>query len=346
MTINRRLLALFAVIASFGTYIIILLGVLVTFTGSGHGCGQTWPFCHGEIIPGSLTIQGVIEYTHRIQAAGDSFLVFALAIWAWLTYRKDFRIKFFACLSMAFILVQAVLGAITVVYEGTWASDWLLAAHFGISMVAFSSVLLLTVRIFQTDKKQPGGLKKPRGVLTRLQWPVWGLAVFTYIVMYAGALVEQKGAVTGCGPQIPGCTTYIPTFSSLAGIQLIHRYVAGLLWLLLLGFLLLVLLRYRKRRDIWLGAIAAFVLVTLQAISGMFNVLTEGQMISVLIHATLISILFSVIGYLCTEVGWPGQKKRSWPDVPGSLLELAGVSQAILAETDDCVHSDSNLHKV
>ena len=309
MNINRRLLLLFAVIASFGTYIMILLGVLVTFTNSGHGCGQTWPFCRGEIIPGTLTMAGVIEYSHRLQAGADSFLVFVLAAWSWLTYRKDFRVKLFAVLSMLSVVAQGALGAATAVYEGKWELNWFLAAHFGLSLIAFASVLALTLRLFQVDKTQPGGLRKPLGAVPGLQWPIWGLAVYTYIVIYTGALVEHTGAVTACGQQIPGCTTYVPSFSSLAGIQILHRYAAGLLWLLVLWLLVAIVRRYRERRGIRLGAIWAFVLVSLQAVSGVFYVWSEGQMYFVLVHATLVAVFFSMLFYLCTEVGWPGRKK-------------------------------------
>jgi heme a synthase len=330
MNINRRLLMLFAVIASFGTYVIILLGVLVTFTGSGHGCGQTWPFCHGEIIPGSLTISGMIEYSHRLQAGADSFLVFTLAIWSWLTYRKDFRVKLFALLSILFILAQGALGAVTVVYEGTWELNWFLAAHFGLSLIAFASVLLLTVRIFQVDKANPGHLRKPLGAVTGLQWPILALAVYTYIVIYTGALVEHTGAVTACGQQLPSCATYVPSFSSLAGIQVLHRYAAGLLWSLVLWLLVAVVRGYRERRDIRLGAIWAFLLITLQAVSGAFNVWSEGQMLFALIHATLIALFFSILCYLCTEVGWPGRKKLAQGE--WKPFDSQGVSTSILSD--------------
>ncbi len=337
MKSNRRLLAIFAVIASLGTYIIILLGEMVTFTGSGHGCGQTWPFCHGEIIPGSLTIAGLIEYTHRIQAGADTALVFILVVWALLTYGKDFRIKLFSIMSVLFIIAQAALGAVTVVYEGQWAFPGLLAAHFGLSLISFASVLMLSIRIFQTDKTQVGRLRKPLGAIPHLQWPIWGLATFTYIVIYSGALVEHTGSVTACGQQIPLCTTYIPGFSSLAGIQLIHRYAAGLLWLFVLALLIVVVRRYRERRDILQGTVWAFVLVSLQAISGMLNVWTEGQMVSVFIHATLIAIFFSLLCLLCTEVGFPGRKGQ---DASGERTTIqAQALQPFLPDTASTIES-------
>jgi heme a synthase len=342
MNINRRLLAIFAVIASLGAYILVLSGVLVTFTGSGHGCGQTWPFCRGEIIPGTLTISGVIEYTHRLQAGADSFLIFVLATWAWLTYRKDPRVKFFASLSVLFIIAQGALGAVTVVYEGTWELNWLLAAHFGLSLIALASVVLLTIRLLQRDTTQLGGLKKTYGAVPRLQWPVWGLVVYTYIVIYTGALVEHTGAVTACGQEIPGCgSIYLPGLSSLAGIQILHRYAAGLLWLFVLGLLITVVRRYRARRDIVQGAIWAFILVTSQAVSGMFNVFSEGQMLAALVHATLISVFFSILCYICTEVGLPGRKQQRLPEGEWRQFESQDVSQSSLPEGEERIESAS-----
>lgn len=287
----------------------ILLGVFVTTTGSGQGCGNTWPFCHGQIIPGTLTITALIEYSHRVMSSLDGLLVLILTIWAWLMYRNDFRIKLYAFLSLLFILVQGALGALTVVFEGTLALNWILSIHFGLSLIAFASVILLTIRLFQLDRKTqeiPG----PGLNLQKLRLPVWGLAVYTYLVVYTGALVEHTGAVTACGYALPGCgSTYFPNFTSLAGIQVFHRYAAGLLWLLVLCLLVTVMRRYRTQRDVVQGTWWAFALITLQAVSGIMNILTAGQMLAALIHATLIAVFFSMLCYLCAQVGWPWPKR-------------------------------------
>lgn len=305
----RHLIKIFAIITSIGAYFMILLGVFVTTTGSGQGCGNTWPFCHGQIIPGTLTISGVIEYSHRVMSSLDGFLVLVLTIWAWLMYRKDFRIKLYAFLSLLFILVQGALGALTVVFEGTLALNWILSVHFGLSLIAFASVILLTIRLFQlggTAQEKAGG---PGLDPRKLQFPVWGLAIYTYLVVYTGALVEHTGAVTACGYEIPGCgSTYLPNFASLAGIQVFHRYAAALLWLLVLALLITVTRRYRAHRGIVQGTWWTFILITLQAVSGMLNVLTAGQMLAAILHATLIAVFFSVLCYLCAQVGWPWTK--------------------------------------
>src|SRR5258708_4625015 len=132
----RRLIKIFAILTSIGAYFMILLGVFVTTTGSGQGCGNTWPFCHGQIIPGTLTITGMIEYSHRISSSLDGFLVLVLTIWAWLMYRKDFQVKLYAFLSLLFVIVQGALGALTVVAEGTLALPWILSVHFGLALIA------------------------------------------------------------------------------------------------------------------------------------------------------------------------------------------------------------------
>jgi cytochrome c oxidase assembly protein subunit 15 len=324
----RRLVRIFAVITSIGAYIMLLLGVLVTNSGSGQGCGNSWPFCHGQIIPGTLTIQGMTEYSHRIASSADGLLVLVLTIATWLLYRRDFLAKLFSFLSIFFVLVQGALGALTVIYEGTFELKILLSIHFGLSLIAFAGVVLLTIRLFQIDKEQQRVSEKAAPVSQRMKISIWGLAVYTYIIVYTGALVAHTGAVTGCGTQLPTCgSTYLPNFTTLAGIQVLHRYVAALLWFLVLAFVVIAVRSYRSRRDIVRGAWWAFILITLQALSGMIAVETQGQLLVALVHTTIITIFFSVLCYLCMQLGWPWKRSKEHQHSEVSeQLELNTVS--------------------
>jgi cytochrome c oxidase assembly protein subunit 15 len=287
------------------------MGSLVTSTGSGQGCGNSWPFCHGQIIPGTITVAGIIEYSHRFEASIDGFLVIALTLGTWLFYRQDMRAKLFSVLSLLFVVLQGALGALTVIYEGTFVKTWLLSIHFGLSLTALASVILLTIRLFQIEKESQPGAVTTRARMKGLQYPIWGLAIYTYVVVYTGALVEHTGAIEGCGYQVPTCgSTYFPNLNSLAGIQMLHRYAAGSLWFLVLGLLILTLRKYRTHRDITQGAWWALILISLQAVSGATTVLTGGQLIAILLHTTIISVFFSVLCYLCMQVGWPWQRNR------------------------------------
>lgn len=324
--LTNRLLKILAIITVIGAYVMIVLGVLVSTTGSGQGCGNTWPFCHGEIIPGTLSIKGLTEYSHRFASSIDGFLVLVLSVWSWWVYRKDRLITLYAALSLGFVVLQGALGAVTVVYEGTFAINWLLSIHFGLSLLAFAYVLLLTTRLFELGKNE-------RERATRvhpgrwLQISFWGLAVYTYLVVYSGALVEHTGAVIGCGHDLPGCgSTYFPDLGTLAGIQVLHRYAAGLLWLATLALLLAVQRRYRGQRALVAGAWWSFILVTLQALVGVSNVLTTGQMVPALIHSTLVSIFFAVLCYLCAQVGWPWGRLEVVPPSAEQPVEPEPIS--------------------
>src|SRR5216117_1650523 len=170
---THRLIRIFFIIISIATYFVILLGVLVTTTGSGHGCGNTWPFCHGQIIPDVITVAGLIEYSHRIISSLDGALVLLLSIGSWLLYRTDVRVKLFALLSLLFVVLQGALGALTVMLEGTLALNWILAIHFGLSLIAFASVILLTIRLFQVGRERQARREIIRSAVPRLQFTVW-----------------------------------------------------------------------------------------------------------------------------------------------------------------------------
>ena len=309
---SHRLLRILAVITSISSYIILVMGSIVTNTGSGQGCGNSWPFCHGQIIPGTITVAGLIEYSHRVTSSVDGLLVVALTAGTWFLYRRDFRAKLFGFMSLFFVILQGALGALTVVYEGTYIKLWLLSVHFGLSLIALASVVLLTVRLYQLHGQTQQRYAEPPLDKKGLQYALWGLAALTYIVVYTGALVDHAGAVAACGQQVVGCgTTYFPNLTSLAGIQVLHRYAASSLWLFVLIVLIVVVRNYNGRHDLVRGAWWAFILITLQAISGMIIVLTGGQLLSALLHITIISLFFSVLCYLCVQVGWPWRRNRN-----------------------------------
>ncbi|GAC1403893.1 MAG: heme A synthase [Ktedonobacteraceae bacterium] len=325
----HRFMRILAIITTISSYVILVMGSIVTNTGSGQGCGNSWPFCHGQILPGTITVAGVIEYSHRITSSVDGLLVLALTIGTWLLYRRDFRAKLFGFMSLFFVILQGALGALTVVYEGTYVKLWLLSVHFGLSLIALASVVLLTIRLYQLHAQRQHTMEETRFDGRRLQYALWGLAVLTYLVIYTGALVEHAGAVAACGSQVVGCgSTYLPNLTSLAGIQVLHRYAASSLWLLVLAVLVVVVRNYNGRRDLVRGAWWAFLLITLQAVSGMITVFTGGQLVAVLLHVTIISSFFSVLCYLCVQVGWPWKRNNNKVQhgVDSKQLELDPVS--------------------
>jgi heme A synthase len=100
--------------------VVIVLGALVRATGSGAGCGRSWPTCDGQIVP-ELEGATTIEYAHRLVSGIALLLVLALAIAVWRSVPKGGSARLGAGLSLVAIVGEALIGAMIVLAE--WVAD-------------------------------------------------------------------------------------------------------------------------------------------------------------------------------------------------------------------------------
>src|SRR5690349_19930516 len=84
----RRFAAL-AWTAAAATYVLIVLGAIVRISGSGLGCGNDWPVCHGRLIPPLSDTKTFIEWNHRLFAGLVTILVALLAVATWKLRRRQ-----------------------------------------------------------------------------------------------------------------------------------------------------------------------------------------------------------------------------------------------------------------
>src|SRR6186713_2582797 len=109
--VGRPSLSRFAGGVTAATVLVVLFGAVVRITGSGAGCGQHWPTCHGEIAHLPRTLHTAIELTHRVTSG--LALVVVLGLFA-VTVRDEprghpaRRLAFGAVLLM---LLEALIGA-------------------------------------------------------------------------------------------------------------------------------------------------------------------------------------------------------------------------------------------
>ena len=80
--ISVRRLERFAWFVLVVNIVTIALGAVVRSTGSGAGCGRSWPTCQGEIVP-ELAGATAVEFTHRAVSGVALLLVFTLAFMVW-----------------------------------------------------------------------------------------------------------------------------------------------------------------------------------------------------------------------------------------------------------------------
>jgi heme A synthase len=185
------------------TYLLIILGGIVRVTGSGMGCGDHWPLCNGHLFPPLGDIGTVIEWSHRLMAALVSILVASLAVVAlWLCR----RVRRASLLALGLLIVQVVLGAITVKLA---LPAWTVILHLGTAMLLLATLLIVAAG--STPNLDPG---------SRLLVPL------SFVTVLFGALTANLGAAAACSG-FPLCNGQIwSTAGPLAWIQWIHRLLA------------------------------------------------------------------------------------------------------------------------
>ena len=96
---------------------VIAWGAYVRATGSGAGCGAHWPLCDGRIIPRSLGVATLIEYSHRITSGLALLSVLALLWWVRKSTPPGHPARLGALMSVVFMLTEAAVGAGLVLFE-------------------------------------------------------------------------------------------------------------------------------------------------------------------------------------------------------------------------------------
>ncbi len=138
--------------SALSTYILIIIGGYVVFSGSGVACGSSgpdsWPLCNGRFIPDPSSPQygqALVEWTHRLFTLVVGLFVLGTTIMAWTRYREERRILQFSTASFLVLVGQILLGMVTVKSD---LDPLVSTAHLGVASALFAIVILnaITVR--------------------------------------------------------------------------------------------------------------------------------------------------------------------------------------------------------
>jgi cytochrome c oxidase assembly protein subunit 15 len=288
----NRALKWYAVLTAIGMLVVVIMGAIVTKTGSADGCGSSWPLCYGEVVPDVSEKETKIEFSHRVVSGLLGIMVIILAVWSWKKLSHIRETKLLALLAVFFIAFQGLLGGAAVIWS---QSSFILALHFGFSLIAFAAVLLLAILSFE-DK--PDVDRRVPNISKSFKIHIYALTIYTYVVVYSGALVRHTGSSLACKGW-PLCNgEFIPPLATPEGIQFIHRALAGLIFLWLFYLFIVVVLRYSNEPAIYYSVIISFLLVTAQVVSGAFVVWTELALNITLLHGLFITLMFGTLCYL------------------------------------------------
>jgi heme A synthase len=200
----------FALATATATFALLVIGGLVHPTGSSLACPD-WPLCGGQVFP-SMTGGVLYEHGHRLAALSVAALTVILAVLVFQS-RKEAQLRALAAMAVGLVLLQAALGAITVLFKLPLLVS---AGHLATSMTFFSLVIYLAHRLRPT----PSGPAAPAAPGRKLA----GLAATAvYAQLVLGAFVRHTGAGLACNVDLPLCDGALWPSWGPAQLHMAHR---------------------------------------------------------------------------------------------------------------------------
>lgn len=187
------------------TLLVILWGAWVRISHSGDGCGNSWPLCEGQFIPGGgeTPTEGKtwVEFSHRITSG--LYGIFVLIFWQWA--RRIFPAvhpaRRAARASFIFMVIEALFGAV-LVRKGLVGQDESLARVIVMSLHFLNSALLMVTTTWMAAFASEGAWKiRDRQILA---------GVFRYLPTLAVIILGALG-LTGTFAALS--TTLFPSMS-------------------------------------------------------------------------------------------------------------------------------------
>src|SRR5438445_2742427 len=133
------------------TYVLIVIGGYVVFSGSGAACGSSnpdsWPLCNGRFIPDPSSpgyAQALVEWTHRLFTLVVGLFVLGTTVVAWTRYREEKRVLQFSTAGFLVLIGQILLGMVTV---KTDLDPLVSTAHLAVASALFATVILNAVTV-------------------------------------------------------------------------------------------------------------------------------------------------------------------------------------------------------
>ncbi|WP_114497122.1 COX15/CtaA family protein [Fontibacillus phaseoli] len=302
-------------------FLATLGGSVVTKTESGLGCGNDWPLCHGKFVP-AHTIASMIEYSHRAISGGAGLLSLGafVAFWLYRKHRRDLQIYSF--LALFFVMVQAFMGAMAVIYP---TSSAVMALHFGFSLIAFASSVMLVLGIREDEAREASAPVAPKYYVSKgFRNLTWFATAYTYIVVYIGAYVSHTDSAGGCSGW-PLCNKeLIPELSGGVGIAFAHRVAALLLLIVVATVGHFAYRKHPGNREIRALGIAATVLILTQVFTGASIVFTlnnyEVYLFTSLAHIIVLAALFGVLCYMSVRTWQMNKNDNGNAGIDGRLV--------------------------
>ena len=259
---SKRALKILSLVTVGAVFFLMVLGGVVRVTDSGLGCPD-WPLCYGKVLP-PLEMTAIIEYAHRFVASVIvSPLILATAAIAWVAFRKKLWLIIPATLAIFLLIIQALLGAVTVLQE---LPGEIVAAHLSVSQLLLVTLILLCVVAFRgplfVRSKSLKGIK-----IDRLPMLLLSGAVAIFVVIISGSVVTATGTTAACVTW-PLCQGELFPKDFAAAIHMGHRLAVAVLGLFIMYVLHLGIRNRRYPKAVKIMSMAVTTVFMLQIVIG------------------------------------------------------------------------------
>lgn len=292
-----RRFAYLALASAIAIWLLVVIGGIVRVTGSGMGCGPDWPLCNGAVIP-RFDLQTFIEWAHRLAAATGSVLVLAVVFIALRSHYHQQGIRWLAIGTGLALLVQIVLGAITVRLDLAFG---VVVTHLGVAAIILALLTVMaTVAIGQGQRLAVA--RRQGGVSFAVP-----TAAATYVLMLVGAYMMGSGASLGC-TELPLCNggQVVPVGNGPGQIHMLHRFLAVVVGVLLAATIIQTRRARPQDRAVLRTAMFASVVYFGQVLVGIGNIVFFIPPSLRVAHLALAFALWAILVALSTLL-------RSWP---------------------------------
>ncbi|MCC6457110.1 MAG: COX15/CtaA family protein [Caldilineaceae bacterium] len=298
---------------------VIVWGAFVRATGSGAGCGSHWPLCNGEVLLRAPAVETMIEFAHRATSGISLLLVVALVPLAWRAFGRGHRVRVMALVSVAFIVLEALLGAGLVLLEYV-AHDVSVARAYWVAGHLINTFLLLavlTLTAWWGGGAPPLRLRGQPGVL------IGSLAAAVVGMLILGA----SGGITALGDTLLLGAGITPEESSLVATLVDLRIYHPLLAFVVGALILFAVLTARSLRPSpalyrlswWLGGF-----YVLQLLVGAFNVMLKAPVAMQLIHLFISDMIWIGVVLVAANALAVAAPVPAVEDSPSTPAPLAG----------------------
>jgi len=263
---------------------LVVVGVIVRATESGMGCPD-WPLCYGQIIPPLDDYKAWLEWIHRTIAAGIGLIALGVVAAALRSLKGRRSLQGASVALLVLVLFQAWLGRQTVLESNSGVS---VTAHLATAMAFLGLQVWVLARSGYPERI--GSILQARGAVVA---PIIAAgAMYALLLFGSNVTATDTGLLYPDWPLMGG--TPFPPITALSSPQVVHRYAAAIVALILISAYWIVRREAGSPRQTRQLLGAALGLFAVQCVIGALQIFTKLAPWTQTLHVAIATLIWAL----------------------------------------------------